>query len=60
MAIGLEEEFDYLEEEDSDATEEEFAPKIKGARRVSLVPGESDDEETSGESAKEEDIEKEV
>jgi len=38
MAIGYDDEFDYLkEEDDSDAAEESFAPKIKGARKKSLV-----------------------
>ena len=41
MAIGYDDEFDYLEEEDdSNAAEESFAPKIKGAKRQSLIPEE--------------------
>lgn len=60
MAIGLEDEFDYLDE-DSDATEDDFAPKIKGARKLPLVPDESANEETSEELAEDEEkIEKEV
>ena len=46
MAIGYDEEFDYLEEEgDSNAAEDTFAPKIKGAKKQSGVSeGELDKE----------------
>ena len=55
MAIGFNDEFDYIEdEENSLASEEEnFAPKIKGAKKVSLLPedavAEKEDSEDSGE-----------
>ena len=56
MAIGYEDEFDYLDEEDSSA-EDAFAPKIKGASKPSLVP----EEEVGTEPAKElEEEEKEI
>ena len=51
MAIGLDDEFEYLDEEDSGATDDEFAPKIKGAKKESLLPQEK---ETSVELAQEE------
>jgi len=38
MEIGYNDEFDYLEENDSETTEDAFAPKIKGSSRHSLVP----------------------
>jgi transcription termination/antitermination protein NusG len=38
MAIGYDDEFDYLNEKDDDNSEEAFAPKIKGASKPSLVP----------------------
>ena len=38
MAIGFEDEFDYLDEEDS-GTEDEFAPTIKGSSKPDLTPG---------------------
>jgi len=54
MAIGFDDEFDYLEEEnDSKADEENFAPKIKGSRKASLVP-EEEEEEIPEEEKKEE------
>jgi transcriptional antiterminator NusG len=38
MAIGLDEEFDYLDEEkDSEASEDTFAPKIKGSKKHSII-----------------------
>jgi hypothetical protein len=42
MGIGFEDDFDYLNETDSDANVGDFAPKIKGASKVSLVPEESE------------------
>ncbi|MFA5061122.1 MAG: transcription elongation factor Spt5 [Candidatus Pacearchaeota archaeon] len=42
MAIGFDEEFGYLDDEDSPATEEEFAPKIKGSKKQSLIPEETE------------------
>jgi transcription termination/antitermination protein NusG len=50
MAIGFEDEFEYLEDEEN-AKEDEFAPKIKGAKKESLLPKE---EETSAELVEEE------
>jgi len=61
MAIGFDEEFDYLEE-DSDAANE-FAPKIKGSKKVSLIPEESSSqkvEEEQEESSKEEKLQPKV
>lgn len=52
MAIGYDDEFDYLDEEDS--TEDEFAPKIKGASSPSLVPDSEVDTEPAKELAEEE------
>jgi len=49
MAIGYDDEFDYLDEEDNSSTEDAFAPKIKGSSKPSLVP----EEEVNTESAKE-------
>ncbi|MBU2576816.1 MAG: transcription elongation factor Spt5 [Nanoarchaeota archaeon] len=62
MAIGYDDEFDYLEEgDDSNAAEESFAPKIKGSKKQSLIPEEEANEESTAELAEEEkEIEKEV
>lgn len=57
MAIGYDDEFDYLDDEDSDATEENFAPKIKGSSKPSLIPEET--EESKKEVVPEEEKEKE-
>ena len=55
MAIGYDDEFDYLEEEGgSNAAEEDFAPNIKGAKKQSLVPEEEEEEQP------EEEVEKEL
>jgi transcriptional antiterminator NusG len=58
MAIGFNDEFDYLEdEENSIASEEEtFAPKIKGSKKVSIIP----EEATSSKSKVKEEVEEEV
>ena len=40
MAIGYDDEFDYLKEDDDSNAAEEFAPKIKGSSKPSLVPEE--------------------
>lgn len=57
MAIGYEDEFDYLEEEDVANSEASFAPEIKGSSSPSLVP----EEEVNTEPAKElEEEEKEI
>ncbi|MFH1238007.1 MAG: transcription elongation factor Spt5 [archaeon] len=37
MAIGYDDEFDYLEEDNSNAAEDVFAPKIKGSKKQSGV-----------------------
>jgi transcriptional antiterminator NusG len=62
MSIGYDDEFDYLnEEKDSHIAEETFAPKIKGAKKASLIPEEDVNEEPAAELAEEEkEIEKEA
>jgi transcriptional antiterminator NusG len=60
MAIGYEDEFDYLEEEDSSSAEEAFAPKIKGASKPSLVPEEEGNAESASELEEEEKVEEEA
>jgi transcriptional antiterminator NusG len=57
MAIGYEEGFEYLEEEDDSGAEESFAPKIKGASKPSLVP---EDEVNTEPAAELEEEEKEI
>jgi len=55
MAIGYDDEFSYLDEEDnSNAATEAFAPKIKGSSKPSLLPEEEANEESAKESAEEE------
>lgn len=54
MAIGYEEGFDYLEEEDDSSAEDSFAPKIKGAHKPSLVPEDEVNTEPSAELEEEE------
>jgi len=54
MAIGYDDEFDYLEEEDDSNAAEEFAPKIKGSSKPSLVPEEEANTESAAELKKEE------
>ena len=49
MAIGYDDEFDYLDNEDGSNAAEEFAPKIKGSIKPSLVP----EDEVGTEPAKE-------
>ena len=44
MEIGYDDEFDYLEEDDSEAAEDAFAPKIKGSSKPSLIPEEDANE----------------
>lgn len=53
MAIGYDDEFDYLNDEE-DLVEDAFAPKIKGASKPSLVPEDQVDTEPSKELAEEE------
>ena len=43
MEISYDDEFDYLEEVDSNTAEENFAPKIKGAKKQSLIPEDASD-----------------
>ena len=45
MAIGYDDEFVYLDEEDDSNAAEEFAPKIKGSSKPSLAPEEDADTE---------------
>ena len=45
MAIGYDDEFDYLEEGDDSNAAANFAPKIKGASKPSLMPEEETKEE---------------
>jgi len=55
MAIGYDDEFDYLDEgDDSNAAEEAFAPKIKGSKKKSLIPEEDANDESAEELAEEE------
>ncbi|MDH3353234.1 MAG: transcription elongation factor Spt5 [Nanoarchaeota archaeon] len=54
MAIGYDDEFDYLEEEDTSNAEDAFAPKIKGASKAVALPGEEPNEEPAAELATEE------
>lgn len=52
MAIGYDEEFDYLDDEDDSSADIEFAPAIKGSSKPSLIPEEEAEEETPEEEAK--------
>jgi transcription termination/antitermination protein NusG len=54
MAIGYNDEFDYLSDEDDSNATESFAPKIKGASSSSLVPEEESTPEPIPEPVKEE------
>ena len=54
MAIGYNDEFSYLDEEDDSNAAEEFAPKIKGASKPSLVPEEEVNTEPAAELEEEE------
>ena len=48
MAIGYNDEFDYLEEEDnSNATEDAFVPKIKGSKKQSIILKEESNKEST-------------
>lgn len=60
MAIGYDDEFDYLEEEDDSNATEEFAPKIKGSSKPSLIPEDNNVEETKEETKKIEEVKEEV
>ena len=57
MEIGYNDEFDYLEDDDSSTSEESFAPKIKGSTNPSLIPEDEIKEEPVPEETK---IEKEA
>ncbi len=55
MAIGYDDEFDYLDDEnDSQASTESFAPDIKGASKPSLTPKEEEPKEEPKPEPKEE------
>ena len=55
MAIGYDDEFSYLDEEDnSNAAEENFAPIIKGSSKPSLIPEEEANKEPAAEQIEEE------
>ena len=54
MAIGYNDEFDYLDDEDDSITEDAFAPKIKGSSKPSLIPSSEVNTEPASELAEEE------
>lgn len=61
MALGYEDEFGYLEDEEfSDETEEAFAPKIKGSKESISVPVETAEELKEEEEEIEEETEKKM
>jgi transcriptional antiterminator NusG len=61
MAIGYDDEFDYLNDEDDSNAADAFAPKIKGASKPSLVPKDEVNTEPAAELEEEEkEIEKEA
>jgi len=60
MAIGYDDEFDYLEEEDGSNAAEEFAPKIKGANKPSLVPEDTSEEPAAELKEEEKEVEKDL
>lgn len=61
MGIGYDNEFDYLEEDnDSHVAEENFAPKIKGSKKTSLIPEENTDEPAAELAEEEKEIEEEI
>ena len=49
MAIGYDDEFDYLEEEGNSDAADAFAPKIKGSSKPSLLPEEDAETESAAE-----------
>ena len=60
MSIGYDEEFDYLDEEDnSNASEDAFAPKIKGAKKQSAISEEESNEESESDNGAVEEAPKE-
>lgn len=57
MAIGFDEEFEYLEDDlDSEDAINDFAPKIKGAKKKSLIPEEQTKEEKEEEKIEQEKV----
>ena len=54
MAIGHDDEFDYLDDEDDSSAENAFAPKIKGSSKPSLVPEDEVNTEPAAELKEEE------
>jgi len=61
MEIGYDDEFDYLDEGENSDAAEEFAPQIKGADKLSLIPSENANAEPSAElEEEEEEVEKEL
>ncbi|MFH0808479.1 MAG: transcription elongation factor Spt5 [archaeon] len=54
MAIGYDDEFDYLDDENDSNATEEFAPQIKGSTKPSLVPEDDVNTEPARELAEEE------
>ena len=61
MAIGYDDEFDYLDEEDDSNAAEDFAPKIKGSSKTSLNPSDDANDESAEELKEEEEkVEKDL
>ncbi|MBT7102209.1 transcription elongation factor Spt5 [archaeon] len=60
MAIGYDDEFDYLEEEGDSNAADAFAPKIKGASKPSLMPEDANDEPAEELKEEEKEVEKEL
>ncbi len=60
MAIGFDDEFDYLDEdEDSEADEKSFAPKIKGSKKSVALPSEETEKVENSEEQEIEEINRE-
>ena len=60
MAIGYDDEFDYLEEEDDSNAADAFAPKIKGASKPSLMQEDANDESAEEEKEEEKEDDKDL
>ena len=60
MTIGLNDEFDYLNDESSKASEENFTPKIKGSKKEQLITENIISDETAEEIEEEKEIEEDV
>jgi len=60
MAIGFEDEFDYLDDNENKPSEESFAPKIKGSKGMSLIPEEHHEETALELKEEEEELENEI